>query len=1057
MHRLRVRPVLFAAAFVSVGLWSAAASAQVFSVPFYRPNVKVRIGVCPIRAQTSYIPYYGKNRVRYKPFEWHIYKTDRFDFYFYPELLPHLERVAGYAESAYDRISGELKHDLADRVPIILFKTQSDFQLENISGAELPEGVLAFAEPERNRMVLPIDEPDDQLYRLITHELTHVFEFDIIPRGIIGGNLPLWMDEGLANYMAGYWNVLDLMQVRDAAITDNVPKMSEFESQPLSGRLPYSIGHATFEFIESKWGKEGLRQFLFSLRRSAIGGGDSAYEEALKLQPAEFDEQFDRYLKERFKPFRDKERPADYGRNIAPRPDRSVFVRTLSIEASPTGDMLAAVVGNRRDQELDIVLLSARDGQVITNLTKGLDIKRGFEYIATAGGLRGNLVPWISWAPVEDRLAYFVRTERDKTLIIHNHVTGRVERRLQLRDVDAPESPAFSPDARKVAFSALQNGVTDIFIADLDTGAVTNVTRDAVADYAPTFAPDGRTVVYAARVGGNDKLFHVDVASGQRKQLTFGTHDDTSPKFVDDHRIVFTSTAVDPAALLAPEVAKNGNIPNIWSLDITTGELRQLTDAVAGNVSPVVVRDGTTLRIGFVSYYKGENSLHIIPGEKPVAVAQASDYGSPGPTIPFQPPLAHTLLRDNIRKKGRFEKMTLAGRPPVNLGVTTGGNFYGNTQITFTDVLGDKQMSFYAESFQQYRTTAFTYVNIEHRLQYALQGFANDQFFFGQYADYLYDPSLAPYIDRDLAEAVATQRGGTAFLIYPFSRYTRTEAFGGYIYMNERYNNQALQQLAAEYQEQLYGAPVFRNGHMVPLGVALVRETTVFREYGPVAGSTVRVAVDSSPSFGDNWISRRTLDIDARRYFRLAANGVFAVRFRGLQSWGRNPDFLRFGGNSEMRGYDYLQFLGHRAFFANAELRFPLIEAMLTPIGVLGGLRGVFYVNIGGAGFNGLPFTFMAKSREVYTPVVGFEIVDLLGGFAPVYGPPTVVDGIRLVDGRASYGIGLESFILGFPMHFDWSWKTLFNRHWEDALFAAYGGSSAFRRMKFAFWIGYDF
>ena len=34
-------------------------------------------------------------------------------------------------------------------------------------------------------MVLPIDEPPDQLYRLITHELTHIFEFDIIPRGLV--------------------------------------------------------------------------------------------------------------------------------------------------------------------------------------------------------------------------------------------------------------------------------------------------------------------------------------------------------------------------------------------------------------------------------------------------------------------------------------------------------------------------------------------------------------------------------------------------------------------------------------------------------------------------------------------------------------------------------------------------------------------------------------------------------------------------------------------------------------------------------------------------------
>ena len=93
-------------------------------------------------------------------------------------------------------------------------------------------------------MVLPIDEPPDQLYRLITHELTHVFEFDIIPRGIMGAACRCGWTKGLANYMAGYWNVLDLMQVRDAALTDNVPKMSQFETQPLSGRLPYSLGHA---------------------------------------------------------------------------------------------------------------------------------------------------------------------------------------------------------------------------------------------------------------------------------------------------------------------------------------------------------------------------------------------------------------------------------------------------------------------------------------------------------------------------------------------------------------------------------------------------------------------------------------------------------------------------------------------------------------------------------------------------------------------------------------------------------------------------------------------
>ena len=32
--------------------------------------------------QTPYVPYYGKNRIRYNDFQWHIYKTDHFDIYY---------------------------------------------------------------------------------------------------------------------------------------------------------------------------------------------------------------------------------------------------------------------------------------------------------------------------------------------------------------------------------------------------------------------------------------------------------------------------------------------------------------------------------------------------------------------------------------------------------------------------------------------------------------------------------------------------------------------------------------------------------------------------------------------------------------------------------------------------------------------------------------------------------------------------------------------------------------------------------------------------------------
>ena len=70
--------------------------------------------------------------------------------------------------------------------------------------------------------------------------------------------MPLWVIEGMSDYMTGYWRPLDIMTVRDAAVSDIVPTMSEMQDYGSFGnpRLIYNLGHAAFEFIESQWGKE---------------------------------------------------------------------------------------------------------------------------------------------------------------------------------------------------------------------------------------------------------------------------------------------------------------------------------------------------------------------------------------------------------------------------------------------------------------------------------------------------------------------------------------------------------------------------------------------------------------------------------------------------------------------------------------------------------------------------------------------------------------------------------------------------------------------------------
>jgi hypothetical protein len=518
-----------------------------------------------------------------------------------------------------------------------------------------------------------------------------------------------------------------------------------------------------------------------------------------------------------------------------------------------------------------------------------------------------------------------------------------------------------------------------------------------------------------------------------------------------------------------PETVRNGQIFNLWTLDLRNGELRQYTDTLTGIVSPVVIPESGDRRVAFVTYYKGEYGLHTQVLKEPVVTATSADFGEPGPIVDFQAPLSHTLIPANAKVKGRFERMFLDGRPPVNLGVTSSGDVFGGTAVSFSDVLGDRNFTFFAASVAQFRTLSFSYTDLSKRFQYAVQGFSQTQFFYGLVPGF-YDPSLTFFLSRDDALATRSLTGASLFGIYPFTRYTRVELYGGVTQYRDESRNQTLQDLSDQFQQANNVGLIFNNGTAIPVGAALVHESTVFREYGPLAGSTYRLSYQVSPKIG-NTLSRQTFDGDVRYYQRIGTNGVAAFRFKGFKSIGDVPDIFFFGGNSELRGYDFLQFVGDSGFFANAELRFPLIEAMLTPIGVLGGVRGVLFGGLGGASLQGQsasaglgsaqnlqqPFQFATSKDEIVQPIIGFEVDEFGFPVAPVYGPDQVISGFRLRDGRASYGLGLETFFLGFPIHFDWSWKTLFNKEWEDIAFAFQGGSEEFRKMRFQVWIGYDF
>ena len=224
-----------------------------------------------------------------RPPGWQAYSTQHFEIWFTPGVSAELPRVERQAERAYQRLSGDLKHDLADRIHLVLFATDAERERGGVGGS------VPGTAP---RILLALDRPDDRFQADVVHEITHAFEFDILPGGVARGG-PEWIVEGLAEHEGEVWAAGDDDLLRGLVRADRVPALSAFESTA-DRRLPYAVGHAAFDFISARWGLDGIRKMLFTLRQRQFADRGGLYPVAFGISAEEFDQRFERYLRERF-------------------------------------------------------------------------------------------------------------------------------------------------------------------------------------------------------------------------------------------------------------------------------------------------------------------------------------------------------------------------------------------------------------------------------------------------------------------------------------------------------------------------------------------------------------------------------------------------------------------------------------------------------------------------------------------------------------------------------------------------------------------------------------
>ena len=948
---------------------------------------------------------FGKNKINYDNFQWQIYKSPHFDLYYYPAEENRLEQLVSYAESAYVKLSQAFDHEIPFRIPLIFYKTHGEFEQTNIMLDFIPEYVAAFAEPFENRMVLPVDRPDDLLFELITHELTHVFEFSILYEGSLGRALraqtPPWLMEGLAEHMANANSPLNEMVIRDAVVHNIIPPIHRVNVVTF---LTYRFGQAAFDYIEEKYGPEGIRNFLWEYRKVLLSNNiDKPIKDAFGVEPEEFDRQFRRYMEHKYLPlYLDKKEPEDYGKEIGP---KVAGIHTFSPTLSPSGDLVAALT-NRYD-DLDVVIFSAKDGQMIRNITKGFT--NDYQYIVAAAFDGKND---LTWSPEGDRVAFFARKENERALFICDALKGKQLERISMPGVDVEESPAFSPDGKSLLFSGNAKGVTDIFRYDFETKKVSQVTHDEFYDSNPAWSPDAKQIVFNRRIDRWEKIFMVDAGDPERlTQLTFGESSDIEPSFSKDGKSLYYSS--DPG--------KSG-IFNIYSLSLVDGEIRQYTDLIGGGFNPLEMsaQDGRP-SLAVTAYDKGAFHLFRMELGEPVKVVKPGEQAQEPPEIePFEPPLQLTL---DEKEKSTYSKLKwhLESNPSVLVGVANDGTILTNAQIILSDLLGDHRVFMNFQSVSTYSNIDIQYWNLKHRWQYGYRGL--------DFRDYYVLGTASG--NTQLKQATRTT-GLSAQISYPFSLYYRVEGSAG-VYERSLSRPVSTVQDIGGVLVQTVDFETFNDNEVFLTG-SFSGDTTRFKEFGPYQGKRFAFTIAYAPLVRGDGSPFAEYYTDYRAYGHLTRRSLFAWRFFSAIS--NSTGFLgqdgstiySFGGYNQLRGYEFREFFGNRIAFSNLELRFPLVDELRFPFGSVRMLRGFLFLDVGAGWF---------QSHRFFDPQTGLNIN--FQGVNLLIEDPFSPSGINVIprefdcwdssnnmlgDCRAAWGLGF-AWYLG-PFELTWVWAKRF-------------------------------
>ncbi|ADY51772.1 WD40-like beta Propeller containing protein [Pseudopedobacter saltans DSM 12145] len=917
--------------------------------------------------------YFGQNKVRYKNLKFKVYETPHFHLYYYTKNDSVIKNFAKESEAWYHLHQQVFRDTFRKPNPIILYGNSPEFQQTTIIDGEIGVGTGGVTEGLKNRVFMPLQEINFQTRHVLGHELVHAFQYHSLIEGDSTqleniGNLPLWMVEGMAEYLSlGKVDANTAMWMRDAVLNKDIPTLKDLTTN--SKYFPYRYGQAFWAFIGSTYGDTLIMPFFKS---TAKFGYEMAIRRTFGYDERTLSSLWKSALENTYRPLlKDSAQTKPIGTKLIDNVNGGEM--NVAPAISPDGKYLAFL--SEKDLfSIDLYLADAKTGKIIRKLTSRIKNSHidEFNFIESAG----------AWSPDSKQFAFSAFSKGRNQLVIVDIESGRTLLEKAMGEVEQFGNITWSPNGKDLAFTGLQNGQSDIFSYNLDTQQITQLTNDKYTDFQPSYSTDGKKIVFSTDRLDLDKglsayismnLAVLDLATKEVTNIDiFAGANNFNPVFDStDKNIYFLSN--------------RDGFRNLYKYNFATHSTTQLTDYFTGISG--ITENSPALSISknddiVYSYYRSQRYTlyNAKASEFETKTVANNSVDLRAATLPPFSSVGVDIVNKNLVNFLAYSDMptdsikTIAYRPQFKLdyiasngvGVSTsrfGTGMSSGVQAIFSDILSRNQI-FAAASVngEIYDFGAqLAYINQESRWNWG-GAISHIPYQTGTYGAGLTNINTSGNTQTSVYEEYIDiirifEESAQAFTFYPFNKTTRIEFGTGishYSYRVDRYSTYydyytsggyVIPTYALYQDKRKISKDEYQNSTgyslnsftVYQLNTALVGDNSYSGVAAPLGGYRYRLSLEQN--FGTYSYTAPTIDL--RKYIR-AKPVTFAGRLYGYGRLGdvnkqlyplfigypyliRGYEANSFYNNSSggVDGFNINQLMGNRIAVANFEVRLP--------------------------------------------------------------------------------------------------------------------------------------